>query len=150
MPKFAAALVAATLLICLTAVPSFAQSAPAPTRADYIAQADPICDKTFSSALPKPKSKRDLRGFIKLYDALGKRMVAMAGRLAEVPKPTADVTGLTNWITALQGVGRGSSKAAAGLRHRSLRGFKAGLSQMNRAQKIRLANSKSFGFKVCR
>jgi hypothetical protein len=141
------AVLGAAVLLSLTATPVLAEG---PTRADYIAQADPICEATFKAALPEPKGRNDVKGYARLFSTMGHRIDSMAGRLDRIPKPVADEFGLGNWLKSLHSWGHASSQAGAALRHRNLRAYKAALRKLNRAQKIRLRGSETFGFQICR
>jgi hypothetical protein len=141
------ALAGAIGLLSLIAARALAEG---PTRADYIAQADPICRTAFKEKLPQPKDRHDVKGYGRLFSTMGHRIEAMTDRLDRVPKPVADEFGLGNWLKSLHSWAGASSSAGSALRHRNIRGYKAALRKLNRAQKIRLNASATFGFQVCR
>jgi hypothetical protein len=147
-PRAIIGVVAGTvILLSLTVAPALAEG---PTRADYIAQADPICQATFKQKLPQPKDRHDVKGYARLFSAMGHRIEAMTDRLDRIPKPVADEFGLGNWLKSLHSWARASSQAGGALRHRNVRRYKVALRKLNRAQKVRLNASETFGFQVCR
>jgi hypothetical protein len=141
------AVAGAVVLLSFTVAPALAEG---PTRADYIAQADPICEATFKQKLPQPKDRHDFKGYARLFSTMGHRIEAMTDRLDRIPKPVADEFGLGNWLKSLHSWAHASSQAGGALQHREVRRYKVALRKLNRAQKVRLNASETFGFQICR
>ena len=162
------ALVALVLSICLLgALPEAA--AAAPTRSEYIAQVDPICqsfvpplggawgayNKAFkgtSRAVRMGNRKGFVRGTRKLarsLDRISSTRTTMIGQIAAVPPPDADAGTIATWLNALRQEAGLETSAA-----RAIRGLKVGkffkLSQ--RADGAETAGKDAiagFGFAVC-
>jgi hypothetical protein len=97
---FAAAIVAATL----AALPAVAVAEEGPTRAEYVAMVEPICESNTeaNSRILKGVRAKVRNGklpaaggqFIRASDAFGKTVV----RITEVPRPPADDARLNKWF----------------------------------------------------
>ncbi len=169
-----------TLQLCLTAaVIAGLAAAPvadgqttAPTRAEYVAQADPICNastraqgKNFNQAFKgvQPgdfKATEDPEEIIaelnKLFRPLGRAMVsgsrglrATVDQLAAIPRPLADASKLESWIANLVVDVKLSKRAGQALKRGRLKvGFKrfdALLSHIEETNAI----VAGFGFRFC-
>src|SRR3954447_10826435 len=123
------------LALALTVAPSTAGAAS--TRAEYIAQVDPICqsfvapiDGAFRSyhRAFKAMNKRAKSGTVKAFirsikrtartiDAIGNLHLAMISQISAVPPPSADEPTIRAWLTALGQEHASEVSAATALRH---------------------------------
>jgi hypothetical protein len=147
--KIGAAMGLAVLFLLLTAVPGWSQSAAPPTREQYIAQADPICQATFKTKLPKIHGKNDFRGLARILAISGHRIGVMTDNLERLAMPTADIAGLTNWLKSLRSWSKSAAGVARAIHHRDVRGYRRSAKQLNQSQKMRLHLSRGYGFQVC-
>jgi hypothetical protein len=162
------ALVALVLSICLLGAWPGAAAA-APTRAEYIAQVDPICQsfvaplgaawrsynkafKATNRAVNKGNTKGFLRGTKKLSQALNgisSNRNTMIGQIAAVPPPDLDAGTIATWLNALrQEVGFESSAARAILALKIGKFFKFGR-QADDAETAGKQAIAGYGFAVC-
>jgi hypothetical protein len=147
--KLGAAMGLAVLFLLLTAAPGWSQSAAPPTREQYIAQADPICNAAFKTRLPKIHGKNDVRGFARVLAVSGHRIGVMTDHLEKLAMPAADVAGLTNWLKSLRSWSKSAAGVARAIHHRDGHALRRAVKQLNRSQKMRLHLSRGYGFQVC-
>ena len=158
-PRIRLILAAPAALLLLVALPALAWGEP--TRAEYVAQLEPIC-----SAQTKAE-KKGSHGLANDIEA-GRTQSAVATirhwkrafdrgevRIAAVPQPTADAAVLSQWLLARKNFGRALKPFARGIKTGHVR-VEAGGALFGRPAK-RLALSalsadqpvEGFGFKSC-
>jgi hypothetical protein len=128
---------------------AWSQTTGGPTRAEYIAQADPICKAVFSKPLPhkgRTANQRAANGFA----AVARHIRKMANQLDSIPKPAADSVQLNSWIAALRRFSARSAQLSKALRGGKQKRIHRALGRLNKAQKQRLTASRGYGFNVCR
>lgn len=145
------------LVVVGVAVPGVAL-ASAPTRAGYIAKADPICRAVDAKILvvdtglvSEPVSATPAL-LVKVVDALRRTNIfdlAALRQLRAIPKPPADATRLTKlWNTLAEGVQETRQAIAAIEATNTAKLDQIGIAETaSRAQYRKLAHS--YGFKVC-
>ena len=162
------ALVSLVLSICvLGAWPGVA--AAAPTRSEYIAQVDPICQsfvpplgaawssynrafKSTSRAVRKGNKKGFLRGTRKLarsLNAISGNRTTMIGQIAAVPPPDADAGTIATWLNALRQEAGLETSAARAIRHLKISKFFKLSRQADGAETAGKDAIAGFGFAVC-
>jgi hypothetical protein len=151
----AALAISATLV---AAVSAHATIAPGtiPTRAEYVAEVDPICEKNTSSNKPILKAARqkvnakDLPAagadFFKVSANFGKALKSIEA----VPRPTEDSARLEKWFGFLKTVQTNLSKVGKALKEEDK--VKAAHEKIRTERSSNAANNVSFifGFKSCR
>jgi hypothetical protein len=158
----------------LLAVVLFVVPAQAQTRADYVAQADPICRsiikparkidqpvnraaKLFNAAQKQHKSKKVLGRLAKhffhvvgrAYTRLGKLSNRTSDRVRAIPPPPEDAALIGQWLALQYEIGQDLFDAADAARHfdfSSLDGALKAADQDNNAANRLVAG---FGFKYC-
>jgi len=98
----------ASIVVATLAIAAIAHAAEGPTRAEYVAQVEPICQvntlasqRILAGARDKVKQKKLASAgaqFIRAAAAFGKA----TGEIATVPRPPADEPKLTKWIEHLR------------------------------------------------
>jgi hypothetical protein len=158
----AAAAIALTILL-----PSTASAAP--TRAEYIAQVDPIC-QTFVAPLTgafnayhrafKKLNKSAKSGTVKAFlrsirrtartlDAVAQLHLSMLQQISAVPQPSSDLAQLNAWTTALGQEQVNEVGAATALRHFKFGAFFKRLDQADAAVNVATNAITGYGFAVC-
>src|SRR4051794_28282582 len=157
-----------TLAIALVfSAPSTAGAAS--TRAEYIAQVDPICQsfvaplsgafnsyhKAFKSLNKHAKSGslksfiRSIKGTARKLDAIAALHLSMTAQISAVPPPAADEPTVRTWLTALGQEQANEVAAATALRHFKFGAFFKRLDQADAAVNAATNAITGFGFAVC-
>jgi hypothetical protein len=151
-----AALAIAAMLV--TAVSAHATIAPGtiPTRAEYVAEVDPICEKNTNSNKPILKAARQKVNAKKLPAAGADfaKVSANFGRalkaIEAIPRPTEDSARLEKWFGFLEIVQKNLAKVGKALKEEDK--VKAAHEKIRTERSSNAANNVSFvfGFKSCR
>ncbi len=151
----AALAIAATLVAALPAHATIAPGAN-PTRAEYVAEVDPICAKNTSSNKPILKAARHKvnakklpaagTNFFRVSANFGKALKAIEA----VPRPAEDSTRLEKWFGFLKTVKRNLAKVGKALKEENK--VKAAHEKIRAERSSNAANNVSFvfGFSSCR
>jgi hypothetical protein len=162
------------LLVSLALVPA-AQAAS--TRAEYVAQAEPLCkaasdsltkpDKKFTKGLkkarpkqkPKPGSKAAKAYARKVfhlaggfYVSFGKTVSGLQGQLTAIPPPTADAAVLNQWLGSMSTAAGTMTDIGTRLRSKSLKKALVASGQLGEIEKELKATDaivSGFGFQQC-
>ncbi|HWW67164.1 MAG TPA: hypothetical protein VNY83_04205 [Solirubrobacterales bacterium] len=113
----------ASIIVATLVVVSIAHAAGGPTRAEYVAQVEPICEantlasqRILAGARDKVRQKKLASAgaqFIRAAAAFGKA----TGEIAAVPRPPADELKLTKWVEHLRLVQSYLRKAGGALKN---------------------------------
>ena len=153
--KTAALAIAATLAVAVSAHATIAPGT-IPTRAEYVAEVDPICEKNTNSNKPILKAARkkvnakDLPAagadFAKVSANFGKALKAIEA----VPRPTEDSPRLEKWFGFLKTVQKNLAMVGKALNEENK--VKAAHEKIRTERSSNAANNVSFvfGFKSCR
>jgi hypothetical protein len=146
-----------------------ARATPAPTRAEYIAQVDPICQtfvgpmnlawRAYRKSASSAEAHLDkgtygnwvrlVRQTAKSLDRLAETRTAMVDQIAGVPPAVSDVQAVDTWLSSLRQESGFEISAASALR--KLRFGKANhrSTQADHAQAAANRAIAGFGFQVC-
>jgi hypothetical protein len=159
--------VAAAAIALTIALPSTASAAS--TRAEYIAQVDPICQsfvapltgaftayhrafKTLNKTAKSGTVKaflRSIRRTARTLDAVAQLHLSMLQQIAAVPPPSSDLAQLNAWTTALGQEQANEVAAATALRHFKFGAFFKRLDQADAAVNAATNAITGYGFAVC-
>jgi hypothetical protein len=151
----AALVIAATTLAAVSASAEILPGA-IPTREEYVAAVDPICEKNTNANKPILKAARqkvnakDLKGagadFFRVSDNFGKALKSIKA----VPRPTEDSARLEKWFTFLKRVQTNLRKVGKALKEENR--IRASHEKIRTERSSNAANNVSFvfGFKSCR
>jgi hypothetical protein len=151
----AALVIAATLVAAVSAHAAILPGAN-PTRAEYVAEVDPICEKNTNANKPILKHARQSVNAKKLPAAGADfaRVSANFGKalksIESVPRPTEDSARLEKWFGFLKTVQSNLSKVGKALKEENK--VKAAHEKIRAERSSNAANNVSFvfGFKSCR
>jgi hypothetical protein len=151
-----AALAIATTLVVAAAAHAAIAPGAIPTRAEYVAEVDPICEKNTSANKPILKAARkkvnakDLKGagadFFKVSGNFGKALKSIEA----VPRPTEDSARLEKWFGFLKTVQKNLAAVGKALKEEDK--VKAAHEKIRTERSSNAANNVSFvfGFSSCR
>jgi hypothetical protein len=151
----AAVVIVATMLAAASASAEILPGA-IPTRAEYIAEVDPICETNTNANKPILKAARqkvnakNLKGagadFFKVSANFGKALKAIEA----VPRPTEDSARLEKWFSFLKTVKKNLANVGKALKEEDK--VKAAHEKIRTERSSNAANNVSFvfGFKSCR
>ncbi len=151
----AALVIAATTLAAVSASATILPGAN-PTRAEYVAEVEPICEKNTNSNKPILKAARqkvnakNLKGagsdFFKVSDNFGKALKSIEA----VPRPAEDSARLEKWFTFLKTVQTNLRKVGKALKEENK--VRASHEKIRAERSSNAANNVSFvfGFRSCR
>jgi hypothetical protein len=151
----AALVIATTLAVAASAHATIAPGA-IPTRAEYVAEVDPICEKNTNSNKPILKNARQSVNARNLQAAGADfaRVAANFGKalksIEAVPRPTEDSARLEKWFGFLKTVQTNLSKVGKALKEEDK--VKAAHEKIRAERSSNAANNVSFvfGFRSCR
>jgi hypothetical protein len=158
-----------TLAIALALAAGPSSAGAASTRAEYIAQVDPICQSfvapitgAFSSyhkafkALNKHAKSGSIKSFIRsikrtarTLDAVAQLHLSLTAQVSAVPPPAADVATINAWTTALGQEQANEVAAANALRRLKFGAFFKRLDQADSAVNAATNAIAGYGFTVC-
>ena len=151
----AALVIAATTLAAISASAAILPGAN-PTRPEYVAEVEPICEKNTDANKPILKAARqkvnakNLKGagsdFFKVSDNFGKALKAIEA----VPRPTEDSPRIEKWFGFLKTVQKNLAMVGKALKEEDK--VKAAHEKIRTERSSNAANNVSFvfGFKSCR
>jgi hypothetical protein len=151
----AALVIAATTVVAVSASAEILPGA-IPTRAEYVAEVEPICEKNTAANKPILKAARkkvnakNLKGagadFFKVAANFGRALKSIEG----VPRPTEDSARLEKWFTFLKTVQTNLHAVGKALKEENK--VRASHEKIRAERSSNAANNVSFvfGFKSCR
>jgi hypothetical protein len=164
--KLTGGIALATVGIALIVVPTAEAAA---TRAEYVAQVDPIC-KSFESPLAtsfatysadykrllRTAKKGRIKAFVRAARATAAALNVLSGlhtnlaaQIQTVPPPTADAAVVFTWLNALRQEGSLATAAATALLHAKFKAFNSYLGQADAALAAGKNAIAGFGFATC-
>jgi hypothetical protein len=151
----AAVVIVATMVAAVSASAEILPGA-IPTRDEYVAEVDPICEKNTNANKPILKAARqkvnakNLKGagadFFRVSDNFGRTLKAIEA----VPRPSEDSTRLEKWFTFLKTVQTNLRKVGKALKEENK--VRASHEKIRAERSSNAANNVSFvfGFRYCR
>jgi len=156
----------ALVAVALVAVPP-AQAAS--TRAEYVAQVDPICQAsagplssgfaTYQAAFRRAvrsARKGNIKAFIRAARATANSLIGLsqihanlANQIQPVQPVATDAAAVSSWLNALRQEGGFEAAAASALQHAKIRVFFSNLNQADTALAAGKSAIAGFGFHVC-
>jgi hypothetical protein len=143
------------VLVCALCLIPASQALAQPTRADYIAQADPICLTTAQAegrALTGVQTDLRKGRFKVAARKLRREAVVFSGgvdQLAALERPPADALLLGSWIDSLRAQVPIVNRLAQAISHRKAKRFRRSLAQLLIAYDKTFALVDDYGFALC-
>lgn len=126
-----------------------------PTREEFVAQADPRCERANDKTARQFKPVRKLVRKGK-YRAAGEKLIRgeefqleLYGKLAKLDRPPADAKTVGRWLRTLEDGSRTWIKAARDLKKKRFRAADAGLEEADAIFRKARKKVKGFGFSFC-